>query len=152
MQIKILFLIALLFSWGCSTIGVQTTPTFMHLDTGKATNFRTLTMTDVNAFAPTTSTKIVLQCEPDASETEMPRCRPANVGSTDSTPGVITGLGGSVINSAAIVGSGYLIGKGIGESADDVNVVGAAEYNLNGDNNDFYDMSNTLPTPPTPVP
>ena len=122
MKMKILFLIALFVAVGCSTVAVQTTPTFFHLDTGKETNFRTMTIIDVNAFAPTTSVKIVLQCEPTGNETDMPRCRPADVGSTDSTPGVITGLGGSVINSAAIVGSGFLIGKGLGESGDNVDV------------------------------
>jgi len=128
MKSRKLFLIALLFSWGCSGVGVQKTPTFYHLDSGKATNYQTITVTDVNAFAPTTTVKFVLHCEPDGSETEMPRCRPSDVGSKDSTPGVITGLGSSVINSAAIVGSGYLIGKGLADSGDvSGDIIGSAD-------------------------
>lgn len=163
-----IFLIALLFTWGCSTISTQTTETFMHLDSGKATNYKTMTLTDVNAFAPTTTVKFVLHCEPTGHDNDMPRCRPSDVGSKDTTAGVVTGFGSALVNSAAIVGGSYFIGKGIGNSGD-INttgdIIGDDAYNTyedsynsetslsTEDNSETYDtsFSGTFTSPdPTP--
>ena len=117
---KIIVIVLGFFLGGCASVMEQTTPTFYDLDTGKATNFRTMTLTEVNAFAPTTTVQIVLKCEPKVSETAMPRCRPSDVGQHNATPGVVTGFGSAVINSAAVVGGAHLIGKGISESGDKI--------------------------------
>lgn len=120
MKTKTLFLIALIFTVGCASVKVQTTPTFEDWETGKITNFTTITLTDTNAFSPSTAVKIVLQCEPAENENERPRCRPSNVGRQDTVPGVISGFGSVVVNSAAIVGGAYFVGKGLGNSGDNV--------------------------------
>ena len=115
---KIIVIVLGFFMGGCASVMEQTTPTFHDLDTGKATNFRTMTLIEVNAFAPTPTVQIVLKCEPKVSETALPRCRPSDVGQHNATPGVVTGFGSAVINSAAVVGGAHLIGKGLSESGD----------------------------------
>ena len=117
-MMKILFLIAVLFTFGCSTISEQTTDAFYHLQKEKVVNIKTVTLTEVNAFAPTTTVQFVLECEEKVNEDEMPRCQPADMGRQNTTPGVVTGFGSSVVSSAAIVGGAYFVGKGIGESGD----------------------------------
>ncbi len=118
-EMKILILIAF-FATGCASVAVQNTPTFYDWETGKKINFTSVTLTEVSAFAPTTTVKIVLQCEPldEHANLANSKCRPAAVGRQDSAPGVVAGFGAAVINSAAIVGAAHLIGKGISESGD----------------------------------
>ena len=115
---KNFLIILVLFGIGCSGVKVQTTPTFEDMDTGKETNFTTMKITDTNAFSASTSITIVLQCEPPAGEWAKPKCRPSNAGYLDSAPGVVSGFGATVLNSAAIVGASIFIGEGIGDSGD----------------------------------
>ena len=116
---KLIILVVLVVIGGCASTTVQKTPSFLNGDTGKETNFTTMTLTEVNAFAPTTSVKFVLQCEVNGEkDLSKTRCVPSNAGRQDSAPGVVSGFGGAVINSAAIVGGAYLMGKGIAKSGD----------------------------------
>ena len=118
-KMRNLILIALIFTVGCATSSVQHTASFTHAETGKETNFTTMTLTEVNAFAPTTAVKFVLECEvSEKKELSKTRCVPSNVGRQDSAPGIVVGFGSTVINSAAIVGGAHLMGKGISESGD----------------------------------
>jgi len=63
-------------------------------------------------------------------------CKPSDVGSQQTSPGIITGIGPSVLNAAAFAYGSHEIGNGIGESGDDNstdNSVTQGDYNTNGD-------------------
>ena len=46
------------------------------------------------------------------------QCWPADVGNHDAGAGILPGVGSSVIQSAGIVGSAYLLGRGLAKSGD----------------------------------
>jgi len=130
-------LMVLLFIGGCASVGVQKTPTFINGKTGKKTNFTIMTVTSVNAFAPTTTVKFFLECEEPAGvddSLENTTCIHANVGREHAAPGVITGFGSAVVNSSVI--GAFFIGEGLKGSGD-------REINNNNAENNVENTSET---------
>jgi len=98
---------------------MNSSPSFTDWDTGEKRSFVKVSMTDTHAFAPSSSTSVLLECqgvvEDNLSES---RCRPANVGRHDTGAGVMSSFGSAVISSAGVVGGAYFMGKGLSDSGD----------------------------------
>jgi len=136
-----LSLASILFG-ACASVGANLGPSFTEWDTGEHRQYVKVTFTNNHAFAPSTTTTMMLECRylrgtlslQEKSDEEIlndSRCRPADVGNHDAGSGVVSGFGSAIIQSAGIVGSAYLIGKGLAKSGD----TNTTENNLNSENN-----------------
>jgi len=131
MKIRTLFyvsLVSILFG-ACASVGANLGPSFTEWDTGEHRQYVKVTFVNNHAFSPSTTTTMMLECrylqetlslegKTDEEILNDSRCRPADVGNHDAGAGVVSGFGSAVVQSAGIVGSAYLIGKGLANSGD----------------------------------
>ena len=123
-----LSLVSILFG-ACASVGTNMGPSFTEWDTGEHRQYVKVTFVNNHAFAPSTTTTMILECRylrgtlslQGKTGEEILRdsqCRPADVGNQAVGAGILPGFGSSIVQSAGIVGSAYLLGKGIAKSGD----------------------------------
>jgi len=61
---KFIMVVSLLFIWGCKTVDVVRTPTFLDWENGTKVNYTSVSVSQVNWFAPTSVLTFVLKCKP----------------------------------------------------------------------------------------
>jgi len=121
---QVLLLSILLVS--CASVGIQMGPSYKDWDTGEKTRDFKLSFVNNHAFAPSTTNTLMKKCKNGEESTGMSEeeilavsfCRPMDEGRHDVGAGILPGFGSAVIESSAIVGAAYFIGKGIGKSGD----------------------------------
>lgn len=113
----------------CASTGTNLGAPFGEWETGERRQYVKVTFVNNHAFSPSTTTTMMLECrylrgtlslegKTDEEILNDSRCRPADVGNHDVGAGILPGFGGAMIQSAGIVGSAYLIGKGLADSGD----------------------------------
>jgi len=142
MKINTLFYVLLvsILLGSCASVGANLGPSFTEWDTGEHRQYVKVTFTNNHAFAPSTTTTMMLECrylrgtlgrssKSDLEILQDSQCRPADVGNQGVGAGIVPSFGSSVVQSAGIVGSAYLLGKGIAKSGDN----SSTENNLTDD-------------------
>jgi len=123
------FLLVTILLGACASTGASLGPSFTERKTGERRQYVKVTFVNNHAFAPSTTTTIMLECsylrdhlnleeKTDEEILNDSQCWPADVGNHDAGVGILPGVGSSIVQSAGIVGSAYLIGKGLGDSGD----------------------------------
>lgn len=120
-----IFLLLFVFFVGCSTMSVNPGPTFKKWE-GAEGDYRHFVSTDfieTNAFAPSTSSNMMLECKrsPSMGDPENlidQECRYVSVGNHSAGSGVMPSVGSALIQSSGVVGAAYLLGEGLAKSGD----------------------------------
>ena len=121
----------IIFFAGCSTMSVNSGPTFKAWE-GKGGDYRHYVSTDfveTNAFAPSTSSNIMLECKYPLNNGKDPisedpenligqECRSVAVGNHSAGVGVMPSVGGALVSAGGTIGAAYLVGKGLADSGD----------------------------------
>jgi len=122
----------------CASTETSFGPEFSRWGSLDKVRFVKITFTSSNSFAPSNTTTILLECrrlhkelsgvmsEQDIESLKGSECRPARMGRHDVSVGIFPGFGSAVVNSAAIVGGAYFIGKGLEGSGDSTNLNNAS--------------------------
>ena len=136
----IILIVIALFSTGCATSSLQTGPPYKDWETGKKKFDAKIVLADTGFFTPSTADSLILECVPpepfiatdvdtgkrhvtpndlEGEELlEVSRCQLQTVIAHDTQTGAAASFVAPVLNSAAMVGGAYFIGKGIGDSGD----------------------------------
>jgi hypothetical protein len=123
------FLLVTILLGACASTGTNLGPSFTEWDTGEHRQYVKVTFVNTHAFSPSTTTTMMLECrylrgtlslegKTDEEILNDSQCRPAAVGNHDVGAGVVPGFGSAMVQSAAIVGSAYLLGEGLAQSGD----------------------------------
>lgn len=151
----IVIAILIFFVSACATIDTSYGPEFSQWGTTDKVRFVKISFINNNAFAPSNATSVLMECRrlPDSISDVMNKeeikslkdseCRVADVGNHDAGAGIFPGFGSAIVNSAAIMGGSYLIGKGLrdsGDSGDSINIDNTSDSNnFSGSSSDYWD-------------
>jgi len=128
--IKILGTMILLIISACASTGASFSPEFVSWGSTNKVRFVKITFTNSHSFAPSNTTTVLLVCRElpkelngvigdDATASlKNSECRPAQIGSHDASVGIFHGFGSALVESAAVAGGAYFIGKGLKGSGD----------------------------------
>lgn len=138
---KILMLMLAFLASACASTGVSFSPEFFSWGSSDKVRYVKISLTNSNSFSPSNTTTILLVCRrlhKDISDMmsneginslKGSECRPARAGRHDASTGIFPGFGSAVVNSAAVFGGAYFIGKGLKGSGDTTNLNNASESN-----------------------
>lgn len=113
------------FLSACSSTTITSSPEFLSWGVYDKTKFVKISLTNSSAFAPSSVSTILMECrrlpkdsENDIASLKDSECRLAQSIKHDVNVGIFPSFGSAVVNSAAMVGGAYFIGKGLDGNGD----------------------------------
>ena len=135
----------------CASTETSFGPEFFSWGSPDKVRYVKISLTNSNSFAPSNTTTIILECrrlpkeigdvmnDEDIESLKDSECRLAQPVSHDASVGIFPGFGSAVVNSAAVVGGAYFIGKGLEGSGDTTSLNNASESGSSSDSSSESD-------------